>query len=116
LARPEDARATDRVLRTVPSMRAMTADLKFAGIERITTTGRLDLHGMRMTLTTYLAVNGVSQRIAQSHLRHKNPMLTATTYTDPTLLPVAGTIGAPPSLPTTCRDAPAALHIARTGT
>jgi integrase len=96
-------------------MRALVADIKFAGIERITSVGRLDFHGMRMTLATHLAASGVPQRITQSHMRHTNPVLTACVYTDPTLLPVAGAIGALPPLPTSRPDDRATHPIAMAG-
>jgi integrase len=55
---------------------------------------------MRKSLATFLAASGVPQRIAQAHMRHTDPRLTAVTYTDETLLPVAATIGNLPHLPT----------------
>ena len=55
---------------------------------------------MRMALTTRLAIHGVPQRMAQAHLRHKDPRLTAGTYTDETLLPTAEAISSLPWLPT----------------
>jgi integrase len=113
--RPADAKPTDPVLRAVPSMRALIADLKFAGVARITPAGRVDLHALRVFVTTHLFANGVPERIAQSHLRHKNVQLTAFTYTDPNLLPVAGAIGALPPLPTSRPDERVAQPIAIAG-
>ncbi len=40
------------------------------------------------------------QRLAQAHLRHTDPRLTANTYTDQQLLPIAETITSLPWLPT----------------
>ena len=99
--RPADAKPSDAVLRAVPSMKVLRADLKLAGIEFENEAGRVDLHAMRKTVATMLATHGVPQRIAQAHLRHKDPRLTAGTYTDEALLPTAATIAGLPWLPTT---------------
>jgi integrase len=101
-----DTQPCARVLSAVPSARAFKADLKFAGIEEVTEAGRLDLHALRKSLATFLAASGVPQRIAQAHLRHTDPRLTAVVYTDESLLPVASTIGALPPLPTGPAAAP----------
>ena len=98
--RPGRSAAGSRVLRTVPGVKVLHADLKLAGIKPETSAGRVDLHSMRKSLATFLAGHGVPQRIAQSHLRHTDPRLTAGTYTDERLLPMAGAISALPHLPT----------------
>ncbi len=94
--RPDDSDPDDLVVSAVPNMNVLKADLKFAGIEFQTAAGRADLHAMRMSLATMLATSGVGQRIAQHHLRHTDPRLTACTYTDESLLPTAATISALP--------------------
>jgi len=94
--RPDDPEPGDRVVSAVPTMKTLKADLKFAGIEFITTAGRADLHGMRKSLATMLATSGVGQRIAQHHLRHTDPRLTSNVYTDESLLPTSATISALP--------------------
>ncbi|MBC7773383.1 MAG: tyrosine-type recombinase/integrase [Pyrinomonadaceae bacterium] len=94
--RPDDFDADDLVVSAVPNMKVLKADLKFAGIEFETPAGRADLHAMRKSLPTTLATSGVGQRIAQHHLRHTDPRLTACTYTDESLLPTAATISALP--------------------
>jgi integrase/recombinase XerC len=98
--KPKGAKPTDRVLRTVPSMKVLRADLMHAGVPHVTEAGRLDLHAMRKSLATYLAAQGVSQRLTQAHLRHTDPRLTAGVYTDESLLPVATAIADLPALPT----------------
>ena len=98
--RPESRQPTDRVLGTVPGMKVLKADLKLAKIEFENEVGRVDLHSMRKSVNTYLAVHGVPQRIAQAHMRHKDPRLTAGPYTDEALLPVASSIAGLPWLPT----------------
>lgn len=113
--RVDDFRATDRVLVQVPTMKVLKADLKLAGIPFETETGRVDLHSMRKSVATYLATHGVTPRVAQAHMRHKDPRLTAGTYTDETVLPVAAEINALPWLPTTAPET-AEQRAAATGT
>lgn len=52
-------------------------------------TGYVDFHSLRKTLSTMLATAGMSQRVRQSHMRHTDPRLTENTYMDDRLLPVA---------------------------
>jgi len=98
--RPADAKPIDRVLRTVPGMKVLRADMKRAGINDVNECGRLDLHSLRKSVATYLACHGVPQRLTQAHLRHSDPRLTAGVYTDESLLPVAAAIAELPPLPT----------------
>ena len=100
VARPANAKPGDRVLRAVPGMKVLRADLKYAGIADTNEAGRIDLHAMRKSLGTRLAARGVPQRIAQAHLRHSDPRLTAGAYVDETLLPIAAVIADLPPLPT----------------
>ena len=113
-AKPHGTKPTDRVLRRVPSMKVLRADLKAAGIPDETEAGRVDLHAMRMSLATFLAANGVPQRVAQAHMRHSDPRLTAGVYTDETLLPTAAAIAELPPLPTA--PAPRPERLRATGT
>ncbi len=101
--RPTDPKPLQRILSAVPGMKVLKADLKYAGIPFETLAGRVDLHAMRKSLATMLAVHGVAQRTAQAHLRHTDPRLTAGVYTDESLLPTAATISALPPLPTTAQ-------------
>ena len=97
--RPENVSPADRVLRTVPDMKAMKADLELAGVPYVDEQGRYaDFHAMRTSLNTEMASRGIGQRIRQSHLRHTDPRLTEGAYTDVTLLPVAEEIGRMPAI------------------
>lgn len=81
-------------------MKMLKADLKAARVEFNTEAGLADLHAMRKALGTMLATHGVGQRIAQSHLRHTDPRLTANIYTDESILPVAASLATLPRLET----------------
>ena len=98
--RPKKVKPTDRVLRTVPGMKVLRADLKMAGVAEVNEAGRVDLHSMRKSLATYLLANGIPLRLAQAHLRHTDPRLTAGVYTEETALPVASAVSSLPWLPT----------------
>ncbi len=106
---------TDRVLRAVPSMTVLRADLKMAGIDGVNEAGRVDLHSMRKSLTTYLLTNGIPMRVAQAHLRHTDPRLTAGVYTDEMALPVAAKVSALPWLPTEPDEGCEAIRMTGTG-
>jgi len=58
-------------------------DLKAAGIERVGTDGRsLDVHSLRKTFGTMLALAGVPLTTVQRLMRHSTPLLTAKLYID----------------------------------
>jgi integrase len=98
--RPADVSPQQTVVRTVPSMKALRADLKLAGIEDIDAEGLFaDLHALGKSFITAMAANGVSQRAAQAIARHTDPRLTASAYTDESLLPLATEIEKVPHLP-----------------
>jgi integrase len=62
---------------------AFYADLKAAGIERKGTDGRcLDVHSLRKTFGTMLAMAGVPLTTVQRLMRHSTPLLTAKLYID----------------------------------
>jgi len=62
---------------------AFYADLKTAGIERKGTDGRcLDVHSLRKTFGTMLAMAGVPLTTVQRLMRHSTPLLTAQLYID----------------------------------
>lgn len=89
----------DRVVRTVPDMKAFRADLKYAQIpEGDEKTGYVDFHSLRKTLSTMMASAGMSQRVRQSHMRHTDPRLTENTYMDERLLPIAQELAALPPI------------------
>ncbi len=99
-ARPTHAKADQCVVSVVPSMKALSADLKYAGIEYgDERTGYVDLHALRTTLSTMMAAAGMSQRARQAHMRHTDPRLTEGTYMDEALLPVASELAALPAIP-----------------
>ncbi len=112
--RPDRPKPTDRILRSVPGMKVLRADLKMAGIADVNESGRVDLHSMRKSLATYLSTHGIPMRMAQAHLRHTDPRLTAGVYTDENVLPVAAAVTALPWLPTT--PAPSTTEVRLTGT
>ncbi|NOG54553.1 MAG: tyrosine-type recombinase/integrase [Planctomycetes bacterium] len=70
----------------------MRADLRAAGIPEKPPNGRVDFHALRTTYSTLLATHGVSQRLAQALMRHRDPRLTAVTYTDERVLPLAASV------------------------
>ena len=74
-------------------MKRFKADLKAAGIEFVNATGhRADFHSLRHTLATNLARAGTAPRVAMEIMRHSDLRLTAKTYTDAGLLPVADAV------------------------
>ena len=86
--RPAAALAGDLVFRgLVPRSKAFNAHLTAAKITKVDTQGRVvDFHSLRHTFCTNLHRAGVSQREAMELMRHNDPRLTATTYTDTSLL------------------------------
>ncbi|MCC6428616.1 MAG: hypothetical protein IT435_17580 [Phycisphaerales bacterium] len=59
----------------------------------------MDFHSLRMTLSTMMAVYGMSQRSRQAQMRHSDPKLTEITYMDLTLLPIADELARVPAIP-----------------
>ncbi|MFQ5806578.1 MAG: tyrosine-type recombinase/integrase [Phycisphaerae bacterium] len=112
--KPAKVKPTGRVLRTVPGMNVLRADLAYAGIPENTEAGCVDLHAMRKSISTYLATHGIPQRLAQAHLRHTDPRLTAGVYTDESLLPVASAIAGLPPVPTKPSEPTEALRMTAT--
>jgi integrase len=105
--RPKGVVPNQSVVRTVPSMKALRADLKLAGVEDVDAEGLFaDLHGLGKSFITAMAANGVSQRAAMAIARHTDPRLTASVYTDEALLPLAAEIGKVPRLPSLESRAP----------
>jgi integrase len=63
--------------------KAFYADLQAAGIERVGNDGRsLDVHSLRKTFGTMLAMAGVPLTTVQRLMRHSSPLLTAKLYID----------------------------------
>jgi integrase len=83
----------------MPTMERFKADLKAAGITFINEKGlRADFHSLRHTLATNLARAGTAPRVAMEIMRHSDMRLTAKTYTDAGLLPIADAVLNLPSL------------------
>lgn len=109
--------------------RIFNRDLVFAGLARVVRRGgrevvmktddrgcTVDVHALRHTFCTHLAMGGVSQRIVQDAMRHSDPSLTANVYTDPRQLDVAGALDVLPRLPLSPASPPgAATSMATTG-
>ena len=90
----------DFVFSAVPNMKCLRADLALAGIPNKDEAGRyVDFHSLRVSLSTMLAANRVSPRAAQALMRHTDPRLTASVYTDEKLLPLAAELVNVPAIP-----------------
>jgi integrase len=80
-----------------PGIRVFDADCQAAGIAKNDARGRVvDIHALRTTFGTHLAVAGVHPRVAQAAMRHSRIELTTNFYTDPALLDVNGAVNALP--------------------
>ena len=98
-------------------MKAFRADLKLAGIPTRDAKGLYaDFHALRGSLNTMMLSAGVPLRIAQTHMRHKDPRLTAGTYTDENLLPVAAAVTNLPGIPEADAHAGETIPLRATGT
>ncbi len=81
-----------------PTIRIFDADCQAAGIGKTDARGRVvDIHALRTTFCTHLAVAGVHPRVAQQAMRHSRMELTTQFYTDPILLDVAGAVNSLPA-------------------
>ena len=90
--RPSDADPGDHVVSTTGLMKVLRADLALAGIAYEDEAGRyVDFHSLRVSLSTLLA--------AQALMRHTDPRLTASVYTDEKLLPLAAELQNVPVIP-----------------
>ncbi len=115
--RTEDHLDSDPVVSTVPSMKVLRADLRFAGIDPGTqATGYVDFHAIRKTLSTMMAASGMSQRARQAHMRHTDPRLTENTYMDEALLPIASELAKLPAIPDASDPVENAIQLQATGT
>ena len=86
--RPANAEAGELVFKgLVPRSEILVGHLKAANIAKTDSQGRVvDFHSLRHTFCTNLHRAGVSQREAMELMRHNDPRLTASTYTDTSLL------------------------------
>ena len=93
-------------------MKALTADLKFVGIDPGSrAAGLVDFHSLRMTCSTLMAVAGMTSRTRQVQMRHSDPKLTENVHMDATLLPVAAELQKVPAIPSPTAVAPASIPI-----
>ncbi len=91
---------TQRVF-NVPAdlIRQFHADCKRAGIPRHDDRGhQVDLHSLRMSFGTFLALSGVPLTVTQRLMRHSDPKLTSNIYTDIRLLDLQGAVSSMPSV------------------
>ncbi len=75
-------------------------DIEHAKIPRVDARGRaVDVHALRTTFGSHLALSGIPLRTAQELMRHSDPKLTANVYQDVGIL---DTFGAVESMPSFC--------------
>jgi hypothetical protein len=89
----------------VPRVPTFKNDLKAAGIPFEDAQGRrLDIHALRKSFGTMLAVSGVSLRVGMELMRHSESRPTEKVYTDASHLPLQPAIDGLPSLslPNSC--------------
>jgi integrase/recombinase XerC len=93
--KPDGATDGDLVFKgLVPRSKLFNALLKAAEIPKHDTQGHVaDFHSLRHTFCTYLQRAGVSQREVMELMRHNDPRLTASTYTDPKMLGLRSAVG-----------------------
>jgi integrase len=72
--------------------RIFALDLKEAGIPKETDTGIADLHSLRHTCATRLALHGTPLAVTQRIMRHSDPRLTASVYTHINALDTAAAV------------------------
>jgi integrase len=97
--RAKGFQSVGKVVRMFSRLDAFKRDLKAAGIPFLDDHGRrVDLHALRKTFNTRMAVAGVPTRIAMQAMRHSEERLTTGVYTDSKLLPVAYHVQALPSI------------------
>jgi integrase len=78
---------------------ALYEDLKWAGIQKRDANGKvLDVHALRHTFGTMLALSGAPLVITQRAMRHFSPDLTANVYTHVGILEVLGAVDGLPSI------------------
>ncbi len=114
---PKTVRRGQSVVSTVPDMKTIRADLRMADIEPGSRElGYVDLHSLRMSLSTAMAAGGLSPRVRQAHMRHTDPRLTNNTYVDEALLPVADELTRMPWIPSGTDEEKQPIRLPATGT
>jgi len=98
--RPATACSADRVFKgIVPRVPTFKRDLEAAGIPFEDAQGRrLDIHALRKSFCTMLAVSGAPLRVSMELMRHTESRLTERIYTDVSHLPLQGALNGLPSL------------------
>ncbi len=87
------------VFRAIPMIGTFRKDLAAAKIDRMDERGReVVLHSLRHSLATMLAGSNVPMAVAQRVMRHRDIRLTAETYTDEALLPMAAAMKSLPAM------------------
>ncbi len=77
----------------LPRMRTMRADFDAAAIVRVDAQGRFaDFHSLRKTFNMSLQAHGAGFTTTMNLMRHSDPRLTARTYTDIAMLPLADAV------------------------
>ena len=115
--KPAEATDSTPVFHAIPTMKVFRADLDLAGIPDVDEQGYyVVFHGLRVTASTRLASHEVTQRAAQALMRHRDPRLTAGTYTDERLLPLAAELEKLPPIPTTDEVDGKTISLPATGT
>ena len=91
----------------VPRVPTFKRDLEAAGIPFEDADGRrVDIHALRKSFGTMVAVSGASLRTGMELMRHSESRLTEKVYTDASHLPLLAAIDALPSLTVPKNDAP----------
>jgi len=91
----------------VPRVPTFKKDLAAAKIPFEDEKGRrMDLHSLRKSFGTMLAVSGVSLRVGMELMRHSESRLTEKVYTDASHLPLQSALASLPSLSVQINDAP----------
>ena len=87
-----------RVVKMFAGLESFKKDLAAAGIAFVERGLRFDLHAMRKTFNTRMAIGNVPTRAAMHAMRHSDEKLTTIVYTDSFRLDVAGHVASLPSL------------------
>jgi integrase len=105
-ARPQAAKPDAFVFQgQLPRVQTMQKDLEAAGIPfEDARKRRIDLHALRKTYGTLLAISGVSPRVAMELMRHSDMKLTMGVYTDVTQLPIIAESARLPSFPFAAKE------------
>jgi integrase len=94
---PADTTPSARVFAAIPRVRTLMKDLKAAGIPFEDTLGRrVDLHALRDTYGTHLAVAGVAPFVLKELMRHSTVQQSEKYYIDATHLPLAAAVASLP--------------------